>query len=100
MKVEFATFKPTVFITDDYVKIDDGKWLGYDELDKNTLRSIFLTLTEFAPMRKYLNQLIEKHIVDKNNMLDQVQHIAHRFFPKCDRTPDIDDKGNINIEVQ
>ena len=98
MAIEFATFKQKVFMSEDYVRFDDSKWFTYEQLDKKTIDSLFLNLTNMAIIRKYLKDIMSKGIVEPNDRVNQVRHIARKFFPKCDRIPDIDNNGRLNIE--
>ena len=96
MSVEFATFKPTLLIQEDYININ-GKWFEYKEVESRTLDKIFMDLIKIDRIRIYARDIQKRGVTER---IEQVRHIARRFFPKCDRTPDIDDNGSINIEVQ
>lgn len=100
MAVEFASFPQKVFMSEDFVRFDDNEWLTYDKLDIKTVNRLLLNLTFFPQMRKYLNDRIKRGAVSATDKGEQLKAIAKRFFPNCDKTPDIDDNGNINIEIQ
>lgn len=93
--VEFHHLKCAWFIEHEYAIIN-GQRLEIEKLQPEQINSLLLDITRNEKIRRYVT-LIRKNVKDN---LEVLRHSIRRFFAPLNNIPDIDDNGNINIEVQ